>query len=136
MSLISHPTMRQFFVFAGVGAIGTLGHYLTLIVLVEIAAMQPVLASTAGFVVGALINYVLNYRYTFNSSKPHRQALLQFFIVAIIGAVLNSLIMYIGTVTLTLNYLLAQIIATGLVLIQNFILNKTWTFASHHSQSG
>jgi putative flippase GtrA len=122
-------TARQFVTFAGVGVIGTSGHYATLIVLVEAFNVNPVYATTVGFVIGALINYILNYKYTFQSDKSHVEAVTKFFTVASIGAVVNSTIMFLGESILQFNYLLVQITATGIVLMENFLLNKWWTFA-------
>lgn len=102
---------------------------MTLISLVEAINVNPVYATTLGFIVGALINYVLNYLYTFQSNKPHVEAVTKFLTVAAIGAVVNSSIMFLGQSVLQFNYILVQIIATGIVLLQNFSLNKWWTFA-------
>ena len=124
-------TIGQFLLFAGVGAIGTLGHYTTLIVLVQFWAVDPVFASSFGFVVGAIINYILNYHFTFQSDKRHTEALAKFLIVATIGAGINGFIMYIGVENTSINYLVVQIFATGIVLLWNFIVNKLWTFAHH-----
>lgn len=122
-------TFRQFIYFAGIGVIGTGGHYLTLILLVELLAINPGLATTAGFLVGALINYILNYRFTFRSSKRHSEALSKFLLVAAVGAVLNYAIMQGGLTYTSLHYLLIQVVATGVVLLWNFIVNKRWTFS-------
>lgn len=120
--------VRQFIRFTGVGAIGTGVHYLTLIVLVQGAAAPPVPASVAGFVLGALTNYFLNYRYTFNSNHRHREAMTRFFVVALAGLVLNTLVMQLATGWLALHYLIAQVLATGMVLVWNFTGNRMWTF--------
>ena len=61
---------RQFICFAGVGCVSALGHYGLLIVLVQFARVDAVLASAAGASLGAVINYLLNYRFTFRSRKP------------------------------------------------------------------
>ena len=124
-------TIGQFLLFAGIGAIGTIGHYTTLIVLVQFWAVDPVFASSFGFVVGAVINYILNYHFTFQSKKRHAEALTKFLIVATIGAGINGLIMYLGVENTNINYLVVQICATGVVLLWNFIVNKLWTFAHH-----
>jgi putative flippase GtrA len=121
--------LRQFLLFTGVGAIGTGGHYMTLVLLVHLGNLAPVYASTAGFAVGACINYVLNYRYTFHSHKKHSEALVKFMLVALLGVAINGLIMYLGTEWMQINYLLVQIFATGIVLLSNFSFNKLWTFA-------
>jgi putative flippase GtrA len=122
-------TFKQFVIFSVVGAIGTLGHYSVLIILVELFDLNPVLATTFGFITGALINYILNYHITFKSKKAHKEALTKFLLVAVIGAAINSLIMYLGTEIIGLHYMISQILATGLVLILNFIVNKYWTFS-------
>ena len=94
----------------------------------ESGLLTAVPASVAGFTVGAIINYVLNYRFTFNSKKSHKEAMSKFFIVAIIGAIINTALMYVGVNLLHAYYLLAQIAATGIVLLWNFLINKYWTF--------
>ena len=121
-------TTRQFFYFTGLGAIGTAGHYATLIVLVQLWDVDPVIATTFGFIVGAVINYMLNYHITFQSDKRHVEALSKFLLVATIGAGINAFIMFVGVDGLKIHYLLAQIIATGIVLAWNFLVNKFWTF--------
>ena len=128
-------TIGQFLMFAGVGAIGTLGHYTVLIVLVQFWAVDPVFASSFGFVVGAVINYILNYHFTFRSDKRHREALVKFLIVATIGAGINGAIMFLGVEHTRINYLVVQVFATIVVLFWNFVVNKLWTFAHHNVDS-
>lgn len=128
VSLVTGKTFRQFMYFAAVGAVGTVGQYLTLMALVETHMLKPVPASVIGFAVGAVINYFLNYHLTFSSDKPHIEAMSKFFTVAIIGAVINTALMYVGNNLLQLYYLLPQVFATGLVLLWNFLANKLWTF--------
>ncbi|TSA19235.1 MAG: GtrA family protein [Betaproteobacteria bacterium] len=110
-----------------------IGHYGLLIALVQLAAVQPVPASAAGALLGAWINYSLNYRYTFRSTRRHRESVLRFGIVAAIGLVLNTLFMWIGVDVIGVHYLLSQIVTTGLVLIWSFAGNRFWTF---HSATG
>ena len=126
-------TSQQFFLYAGIGAIGTVGHYATLIFLVQVLHTNPVFATTIGFIIGALINYLLNYRITFNSNKRHREALTKFFSVAGLGAIINGLIMSAGINMVDTHYLVIQVIATCIVLALNFMANKYWTFADKQS---
>lgn len=130
--MISTHTFKQFILFAAVGAVGTAGQYLALFILVEGGLLNKVPASVAGFAVGAVINYFLNYRFTFNSNKSHREAITKFFIVAIIGAAINTALFYMGIHLLHLYYMLAQVVATVIVLLWNFIANKLWTFKAEH----
>lgn len=119
---------RQFLRFTGVGFVSAVGHYGLLIVLVQGAGADAVVASAAGAMLGAVINYSLNYRVTFRSQKRHRESAVKFVLVAIVGLVLNTLLMWIGVDVLGLHYLVAQILTTGLVLIWSFAGNRFWTF--------
>ena len=65
-------------------------HYAVLIALVQLARADPVAASTAGAVCGALVNYALNHRFTFASGKSHATALPRFALVAVAGIALNA----------------------------------------------
>lgn len=119
---------KRFLAFTGVGAVGTVAHYLVLLFLVEVFGSKPGLGSSAGFVVGALVNYSLNYTYTFRSDARHHVALPKFLIIALIGFWINAFIMTKGIGWLAIHYLLVQLFATGLVLIWNFTGNMLWTF--------
>lgn len=118
----------QFTRFATCGAAGTLAHYLLLVSLVQGLGSSPVAASCGGFVLGAAVNYTLNYRYTFRSSKPHREAMCKFFAAALIGASINTALMSILIHQVNLHYLVSQVIATGTVLVWNFTVSRIWTF--------
>lgn len=118
----------QFLRFATVGGIATVIHYCVLIALVHGTNMKPVGASTVGFAVSAGCNYALNYRFTFRSTVEHRRALVRFFSVAVVGLALNTLTMLIADEYLHVHYLVAQVLATGLVLLWNYAGNRWWTF--------
>lgn len=121
---------NQFLRFATVGGIATAIHYLILIALVHGANMNAVWASSLGFITSAVCNYMLNYHFTFRSNVEHRNAVIKFFIVAGVGLILNSLTMLILSEFMGLHYLLAQVLATGIVLLWNFSGNRLWTFKS------
>ncbi len=92
-------------------------------------------SATISFILSALTNYALNRRWTFRSSGKKRKQIPIFFAVATMGLLINNSIMYVGMEKLLLKniqygYLVAKVIATGLVLIWNFLGNKYITFAS------
>lgn len=118
----------QFALFSVVGVFAAVGHYGTLIALSELAAVGPVAASLAGFVVGGIISYVLNYRFTFRSTKEHREAFAKFLTVAAVGFVVNGLLMAALTGPGELHYLVAQVLTTLAVLLWTFSCNRYWTF--------
>ena len=120
--------IKKFFCFSGVGTFATALQYVILIILVQGFNFMPTLASGLGFGVSALANYWLNYQWTFTSQKRHSEALTKFFLIAASGLFINTIIMYIGTELVIFNYIVVQIIATGVVLLWNFSGNYLWTF--------
>ncbi len=125
----------RFINFTGVGAIGTIAHYITLACLVQLVTnVNIVLASSVGALIGAIVNYLLNYRFTFESDKKHTEAFGKFFTIASLGFVFNGLLMALLTQNLDIYYLLAQIITTGIVLIWNFLGNHYWTFRAANAK--
>jgi putative flippase GtrA len=119
---------RQFLLFSTAGGFAAIGHYGTLIALSELGGTAPVPASLAGFLVGGVISYVLNYRFTFHSTKQHGETLTKFLTVAAVGFVLNGAVMAALTGGGQIHYLAAQIAATAVVLIWTFLCNRYWTF--------
>jgi putative flippase GtrA len=69
--------------FSAVGALGTLAHYSVLVSLVQLLSVNVLVASSTGAIVGALVNYFLNYKWTFNSNKRHSEAMAKFFVTAV-----------------------------------------------------
>jgi putative flippase GtrA len=119
---------NQFIYFGAIGTIGTLFHYVTLVSLVQFLELRPIIGSAAGFTIGAFVNYTLNYHITFRSTRSHRIAMPKFYMIALVGLCINTVIIYILNEWLTINYLIAQIISTGIVFVSNFTGNKLWTF--------
>lgn len=115
----AHPTAQQFLRFAMVGAVATAVHYAILISLVELAQVELLPATSIGFVAGAVVSYTLNRRYTFASQQHFGRGLAMFLAVGFVGLGLNGLIVSL-LAGAGLLYILAQMIATGLVLIWNF----------------
>src|SRR5688572_35980 len=102
--MVPAGVFQQFTLFALVGCAAAVGHYGVLILLSEWAGVSPVLASGAGFVVGAAISYALNYQFVFRSGKDHAPTLAKFLTVATVGLALNSAIMALLASGLGLHY--------------------------------
>ena len=114
--------------FALVGGIATAAQYLILIALVDLLGWGAVFASALGYAASTLLNYALNRSFTFASQRAHLAALPRFLLVAASGLAMNTGLMWVFTVGAGLYYLLAQVLATGIVLVWNFVLNSHWTF--------
>lgn len=118
----------QFLRYALVGIAAAVGHYGTLIGLVETGAAGAVAASLAGFVVGGVISYVLNRRFTFESDRSHGGAVPRFAVIAVAAFLMTGALMWAFTAFTPLHYLLAQLVTTGIVLVWTFFANRFWTF--------
>jgi putative flippase GtrA len=119
--------LSRFLRFCAAGGVATAIQYALLILLVHAFGMAPTPASSIGFVLSAGVNYLLNYRFTFQSDRPHGAAAAKFALLAGTGLLINAAIMHVMT-GVGAHYLVAQVCATGVVLFWNFIGNSVWTF--------
>lgn len=115
------------FVLAGAGA--TLTTYAVLVIGVELLRLSPVLASIIGYALGIVVNYTLNYRYTFAARGRHATVFPKFLAVMLVGMLVNAAIMAVCVNLAGLHYLVAQLIAISVVLAWSYTANRRWTFA-------
>ena len=113
--------------FAGVGGLCALLQMIALTLLVENGLMDKVRASAFTYVLGAVINYLLNYYLTFASTQKHSETLPKFILVVAIGTGVNTAVFAVADKLLPW-YLLSQVIATGTSTVVNFILHKLWIY--------
>ncbi len=96
----------------------------------EIFKVQKYVANAIGFTTAATTNYILNRIWTFDSHNPHYMwEFSRFFIIALIGLGINSLIIYIFSGRFKWNFYLAKLLATIVVTLWNFLINAYFTFA-------
>lgn len=120
----------SFLRYALTGSLATAAHYLVLFALLEGQLATAPAAATAGALCGAVVAYAGNRHFTFaDSPASHRRALPGFATVALLGAALNGVVVWLASVVLGLHYLLAQVLATLIVLVLGYRLNRTWSFS-------
>lgn len=112
-----------------VGGLATFVHYCFLLLTVELHLLKPPVAAGIGAFLGALVAYWGNRHFTFESQREHRTAMPRFFLVALFGALMNSGLVWLGSVKLGWHYFLAQVVATVVVLLLTFSINRRWSFA-------
>ena len=108
--------------------IGTVAHYCLMLVLIYLATVDEVVASTCGAIVGAVIIYILNYYVTFQSTKTHQVAATRFALVAFLSVVMNGLILKGLLTWFDWHTMLLQGVTTLIVFGLTYLLNRTWTF--------
>jgi len=115
--------------YACAGSGGTALQYLALVALAQSGQMRPEAAAVLAAASGALANYILNRRFIFDAAPAHAVALPRFLAVAAASALASATLVGVAG-ALGIHYLAGQALATALVLLSGFELNRRWTFHS------
>ncbi len=125
---------RQISTFFGVGLVSIVADYGTLMLLREVFEINPVYGALAGYMVGGLVNYLLNRMHTFTTERDHIDAGLRFIGVMAVGFSLTGLFMWMFAEKLEIPYLIARVLTTGIVFCWNFGAHKLWTFGERRPE--
>ena len=109
------------------GGIATAVHWAALwgLILLQVDA---VLASSMGAFLGAIVNYFLQYFFTFKTNRQHKQALLAYAPAVLVSWLLNLVLFYSLYGDVFLDPLVAQVATTAVVMVVNFLLYKKVVF--------
>ncbi|HED34430.1 MAG TPA: GtrA family protein [Gammaproteobacteria bacterium] len=110
------------------GVLSTATHYAVLFGLYNDLNIELVLASSFGALAGAIVNYFINYFYTFNSHRRHVYAVGSFILVVSSGMLLNALVVGLTFHLLGMPALLAQLCASLIAFSWNYQAHQRWTF--------
>ncbi|WP_051189523.1 GtrA family protein [Daejeonella oryzae] len=92
--------------------------------------IQKYVANSLGFTAATISNYILNRFWTFQShDKAQLLQFGKFFGIALIGLVLNNLLIYLFNDKLKFNFYLSKVFAIAIVSVWNFFANYLYTFA-------
>lgn len=116
----------QALAYTSAGVIGTMVHYAILVILLQGIVSDIVVASTLGAILGGLVNYWLAHRRVFKSQVRHQVALPKFVVVASIGIGINAAVL--AAIAKPLSSIAGQLLASIVVLMFGFVLNRTWSF--------
>lgn len=119
---------ERFLKFAGVGAVATGIHYATLVLLVELAGVEPVVATCVGYVAGAAFGYLANHRWTFGGRAAHGRAAMRYVVMLALGFALNAAVVWILHDLAGLWYVAAQVASTGFGLFVNYAIASRWVY--------
>lgn len=114
--------------YVGSGGIATASHYAVAVVAVELLSIAPVLATSVGFIVGAIVKYWLNYAVAFRSRARHFGAITRFAIYVAGLLALNTVVFELLHGMLGLHYLVAQAAATLVLIPPGYAINRRWVF--------
>ena len=110
-----------------IGVLATTAHYSLMAFLLS-RGLTPLWASTAGAVLGALVAYAANRKFTFQAQHSTVR-MVRFLLVAAFGLFLNGFLLVTIQSLLISSIIGAQLLTTGLVFVATFFINLKWSFA-------
>lgn len=129
MKILENKSLKQFIKFAIVGASGTAIDWILYFALTRWVHLFYLVAKTISFILAAANNYIWNRTWTFRSTEKNiLKQFLKFFAVSAVGLGFNLLIMRFVVEYLGWSDLIGLILATVVVMVWNFSVNKFWTF--------
>lgn len=129
MSKLLKGTWGQFLRYGVSGGAAFLVYFVLLFVFTEYLSFHHLFSLFVAYVFSILVNFVISRLFVFKSKngKVFHEA-VSFFAVAMVGLVLQGLIVWVGVELLHTNYLLMNVLASGAVYGVSFTLNKFLTF--------
>lgn len=119
----------KFLKFGVVGLSGTVIDFFFTWLCKEKLRWNKFISNSIGFILAATSNYLLNRIWTFESENPEvGREFLSFFLVSLIGLLLNNIFLYLFHEKAKLNFYLAKAFAIALVTVWNFLANYLFTF--------
>jgi putative flippase GtrA len=125
----------QFVKFGVVGVSNTLIAFAIYTVLLKVFGVWYLAASAIGFAVGATNGFLLNRRWTFREHVGDSLTPVRWATVQSAGLGVNEGLLYLFVHGASIDKLLGQAAATGVVTVITFFVNRAWTFRSHASPS-
>lgn len=120
--------ITKFIKFGVVGASGIAVDFFITYLLKERVKINKYLANSAGFIVAASSNYILNRIWTFASNNPNiLNEYFAFIFVSVLGLTINSLVLWYF-VNKNMNFYVSKLIAITFTMIWNFSSNMYFTF--------
>lgn len=126
--MINKILFWQLFRFGIVGLSAATVNFIGVVLLVEYANLEPLIANIIAFLLAFNVSYIGHRFWTFNHKKHQSNSAPKFFIIAINSLLLNEAIFALLLHVTSLHYTVALIITIFLVAIVTFILSKLWAF--------
>jgi putative flippase GtrA len=118
----------QFVKFGIVGISNTLITFAVYTLLLKVFGVWYLAASAIGFIVGAVNGFLLNRRWTFADHVGDAYTPVRWGIVQTAGLGLNLGLLYLLVHDAGVDELIAQALATIVVTVSTFLVNRAWTF--------
>jgi putative flippase GtrA len=125
----------QFVKFGIVGISNTLLTFVVYTLLLKVFGVWYLAASAIGFVIGAVNGFLLNRRWTFAGHVGDSLTPVRWAVVQSGGLGINLGLLYVFVHDAAFDKLIAQALATIVVTVTTFFVNRAWTFRHEPSLS-
>lgn len=116
---------KQIFSFLVVGVLAFIIDYSVLLFLTEFVGILYLVAASISFLVSVIFNFCFSMRYVFDAkNKNTRQQFIIFITTSIIGLLLNEFGLWIFVENVGIDYKIAKLIMTAIVMVFNFAAKK------------
>lgn len=124
-------SLIHFVLFGGIGGFGA-GSYILLSHLATCVGLQPWIASPLVYVSLVPIVYVLQKRFVFHSTAPHRASFPKYVAIQLLGIFLSSFLPYIFA-RIAIPAIISFFIVVVFITVMNYALQSRWVFQHHDS---
>ena len=123
--LRSNPQLMELMRFGVTGGVCFLVEFAALTALVEILHMPVLWATALAFLISVAVNYALCVRWVFTGARGgDAKVRAQFLLTSGMGLGLNELLMWLMNIRLGVQYQVAKVIATLLVMVWNYVTKR------------
>ena len=120
--------LSRFIKFGLVGVLNTIINWI-LFILLNSMGVYYIISNIIAYSISTLNSYLWNSKWVFKYTGDNvNQTTFKFLTLNIIGLVLNTIILFLLVDIIKLPKIIALIIATGVVMILNYFINKLWVF--------
>ena len=120
--------LSRFIKFGLVGVLNTIINWI-LFILLDSIGVYYIISNIIAYGISTLNSYLWNSKWVFKYTGDNvNQTTFKFITLNIIGLVLNTIILFLLVDIIKLPKIIALIIATGIVMILNYFINKLWVF--------
>ena len=109
------------------GGSATIAHLSVMAFLVWIG-VAPLISTSVGVIVGAIVNYVLQYYYTFDADVNHKKSIRNYIITVCLSFTSNFIFFWVFHHLFGINIIFSQLLTSATVAIQNYIIYKKFVF--------
>lgn len=119
---------KQILRFGFVGGTAFVLDFVTLWLLTETVGINYLVSNCMSFAISTVYNYVMSVTWVFkvNNQNSKSKNFFAIVVLSVVGLGFNQLIMLISVETLHINYLIAKVCATFIVMVYNFITRKVF----------